>query len=86
MIVRTYDDGEYTSFQSQGCGCCSVQYYPSLEYWKQQEEWGVFPFEDKTPEQAAVEHLRIVIENLKDNIEVTKKACEKLGIDFQTLL
>jgi len=86
MIVQVYNDGKYNSFQSNGCGCCSVEYIPSVEYWKEQEEWGMFPFDDKTPEQVAKEHREKIVEHLKRNIEVTREALEKLGIDFQTFI
>lgn len=86
MIVKLYNDGKYDSFQSDGCGCCSVEYSPNVEYWKEQDEWGMFPFEDKTPKQVAQEHYQRIIEHLKQNVEVTKKACDKLGINFQTLI
>lgn len=86
MIVRVYNDEDCTSFHSNGCGCCSVEYNPSVEYWKQQEEWGLFPFDDKTPEQVAEEHHQRIIEHLKRNVEVTKEALEELGIDFETFI
>lgn len=86
MIVKVYDDGNYDSFQSNGCGCCSVEFCPDVEYWKEQDEWGMFPFEDKSPEQVAEEHRLIIIEHLKQNIKITKEACNKMGLDFQTLI
>ena len=86
MIVKVCNNGKYHSFQSNGCGCCSIEYYPNPDYWKEQEEWGKFPFDDKTPEQVAQENYQRILDNLRQNIKVTKESCEALGLDFQTLI
>lgn len=82
MIVSIYED-EFISYATNGCGCCSIEINPDIEYWKQQDEWEMI---DKLPEVIAQEQKEMLMKHLKDNVTVLKRACELLNIDLQSLL
>lgn len=82
MIVSIYED-QFTSFSTNGCGCCSMKINPDVEYWKQQQEWDMI---DESPEKIAQTQKEMLMEHLKSNVTVLKRACELLNLDLQTLL